>query len=58
MRHEGEYHLVEGARLEEFEKQGWTLVGYVRRLGYVGVHNDNVLVHRPTPPPPQKEATP
>jgi hypothetical protein len=51
MRHEGEYHLISGARLEEFEKQGWTLVGYVRRLGYVGVHHDNVLVKRPAPPP-------
>jgi len=51
MNNEGEYHLIEAARLEEFEKQGWSLVGYVRRPGYVGVHTDNVLVKRPAPPP-------
>jgi len=52
MNHAGEYHLIGSARLEELEKQGWTLVGYVRRIGYAGVHIDNVLVHRPAPPPP------
>lgn len=60
MTHEGEYHLIEAARLEEFEKQGWTLVGFVRRIGYVGMHTDNVLVRRPTsklpPPYPPLEA--
>jgi len=48
MNNEGEYHLIDRDRLEEFEKQGWTLVGYVRRPGYVGVHHDNVLIRRPT----------
>jgi hypothetical protein len=51
MKNEGEYHLIDGARLEEFEKQGWSLVGHVHRIGYVGSHPDNVLVHRSAPPP-------
>ncbi len=48
MNHEGEYHLVDRRDLERMEKQGWTLVGFVRRIGYVGMHTDNVLVRRPT----------
>jgi len=55
MKHEGEYHLIDRGRLEEFEKKGWTLVGFVHRPGYVGVHQYNALVHRPLPPP-QPEA--
>ena len=55
MIHEGEYLLITPARLEELQKKGWDLVGYVRRPGYVGLYPDNVLVHRPAPPP-QPEA--
>ena len=48
MNHEGEYFLIARRDLERMEKQGWTLVGFVRRIGYVGMHTDNVLVRRPT----------
>lgn len=62
MIHEGEYLLITQARLEELQKQGWNLVGYVRRPGYIGSYPDNVLVRRSTSklplPDPPLEANP
>ena len=62
MIHEGEYHFIKPDQLERFRCAGWTLVGRMTRTHYRGVHDDSLLVRRPTSklplPDPPLEAVP
>lgn len=55
MRHEGEYHYIRPKQLEQFEKDGWILVGKIRGNHYVGFFPDSLLVRRPTSKLPKPE---
>lgn len=46
MNHAGEYCMIDRRDLKRFEKDGWRLVGRHIRVGYVGMHSDNVIVKR------------
>lgn len=48
MNHEGEYHFIKPADLEQFRGEGWTLVGRMTRASYLGAHDDSLIVRRPT----------